>query len=75
MEELERINVRKRELFWALRSRILTEQEMEEVTFYGKYINIEPDVCYNQTEKYMELNAALLQQFKMRLLTNKANGG
>ena len=69
-EELERIAAERqrhrRELFWALRSRVLTDKEMAEVGEYGRSLNIEPMVCYKQEDKDKELNAALLQQFRMR---------
>lgn len=51
---------------WALRSRVLTEQEMARVADYGDSLNIEPWVSYNAAEKAKELNDALLQQFRLR---------
>lgn len=56
----------RRELFWALRSRILSVEEMEEVDKYGSRINIYDGVCYREKDKNEELNAALLNQFRMR---------
>lgn len=58
----------KRELFWALRSRVLTGDEMAEVGRLGDRLNIESYVPYNPKEKSDELNAALLQQFRLRAI-------
>jgi hypothetical protein len=69
-EELERLarerEAHRRDLYWALRSRVLTEEEMTEVERYGKYVNIDPNTPYYAEEKERELNAALLQQFQLR---------
>jgi hypothetical protein len=62
----------RRELFWALRSRVLTLAEMDQVKMYGKFLNVEEGVPYMQAEKDAELNAALLQQFNLRLAAEKA---
>jgi hypothetical protein len=62
----------RRDLYWALRSRILTDDEMKEVEQYGDYLNIEPMVSYSSDEKKRELNDALLQQFKLRLAAERA---
>lgn len=56
----------RRDLFWALRSRILTDTEMDEVARYGDDLNIESFVPYSPQEKMREMNDALLQQFKLR---------
>lgn len=56
----------RRGLYWALRSRVLTEDEMKEVDRYGDSLNIEMMVSYNEGEKKRELNDALLQQFRLR---------
>lgn len=56
----------RRDLFWALRSRVLTNAEMAEVSSYGDQLNIECGVSYMPGEKSIELNAALLQQFRIR---------
>jgi hypothetical protein len=57
---------RRRNLYWALRSRVLTDEEMAEVGRYGDGLNIEPLQGYMPEEKMRELNDALLQQFKLR---------
>ena len=57
------------DLYWALRSRILTSDEFKEVIQYGSSLNIDLDTPFCSEEKTRELNDALLQQFKMRLLS------
>jgi hypothetical protein len=57
---------RRHALFWALRSRVLTDDEMKEVTQYGTQINIDEMVPYYEADKARELNDALLQQAKLR---------
>jgi hypothetical protein len=59
-------------LYWALRSRVLTIAEMEEVESYDYHLAVEPMQSYNREEKMDEFNAALLQQFKMRLAVERA---
>lgn len=59
-------NQHRKDLYWALRSRILTDEEMDEVAQYGDSLCIEPMVSYYPAEKKQELNDALLQQFRMR---------
>ena len=57
----------RRDLYFSLRSRVLTDKEMQEVADYGKYLNIDSSVPYNEGDKAKELNDALLTQFKLRL--------
>jgi len=57
---------RRRALYWALRSRVLSEEEMAEVGRWGNSLNREPMVPYCAAEKTRELNDALLTQFRMR---------
>lgn len=59
----------RRDLFWALRSRILTDDEMKEVVEYGNSLNIELNQSYFPEEKFKELNEALFQQHRLRSIT------
>ncbi len=62
------------DLYFALRSRVLTDEEMQEVAHLGADLTIRIGEVYDQTEKYKELNEALLQQFKLKIAQEKANG-
>lgn len=76
MEASRRYETRRRNLYWALRSRVLSEEEMAEVGRWGDRLNIEPMVSYSAPEKARELNDALLQQFRLRaaaMSTEKAS--
>src|SRR3984885_5981848 len=64
---------RRTNLYWALRSRVLTDEEMAEVETYGRYLNIQPMTPYSAHEKELDLNAALLQQFRLREIAKAAN--
>lgn len=66
MEAGARYEQQRRDLYWALRSRVLTDDEMAEVTRYGDGLNVEPMVPYRPADKAIELNDALLQQFRLR---------
>lgn len=74
-EKLERMareyEAHRANLYWALRSRVLTDEEMSEVERYGSSLNIQPMVSYSAHEKELELNNALLQQFRMRDIAAK----
>jgi hypothetical protein len=59
-------------LYWALRSRVLTEEEMAEVERYGDRLNIQNGVSYTAEAKARELNNALLQQFRLREIARTA---
>lgn len=56
----------KADLYWALRSRVLTSKEMAEVAQYGSKLLVHPMQPYFQEEIDREFNAALLQQFILR---------
>lgn len=58
----------RRDLYWALRSRILTDEEMARVASYGDSLVIEQMESYDPAGKQKELNDALLQQFRMRAI-------
>lgn len=66
-----KLETHRRNLYWALRSRVLTEKEMDEVTQYGDTLNIEQMVPYRAEEKMKELNDALLQQQRLRSAVRK----
>lgn len=61
------------ELYWALRSRVLSPAEMEEVESYDYHMTVAPMQSYNRQEQIQEFNAALLQQFKMRVAAERAS--
>lgn len=67
------LHQKRRDLYWALRSRVLSDDEMQQVINYGDMLNIEPMQSYISSQKAEELNAALLQQHKLRLATAQAN--
>ena len=58
---------KRRALFRALTSRVLSPEELLEVGRYGGRLNIEPMVSYNAMEKLAELQVALsIQQLLAR---------
>lgn len=59
---------RQRELIWALRTRILTSEEMDEVKDFGPYILVENQSSYRQEDIERRFNDLMLLQFKMRLV-------
>ena len=58
---------RRRKLYWALRSRVLSLDEMKEVERFDWQLCVAVGQSYNEGEKRREFNDALLVQFKMRL--------
>ena len=62
----------RRALYFALRSRVLTDEEMARVIAFDYHLVIEHDVTYREQEKRDEFSAALLQQFKLRLSAHAA---
>ena len=58
---------RKLDLYFALRTRVLTDEEWAQVVEHGDHLNISSLQPYFATEKMKELNDAYLQQFKLRL--------
>lgn len=60
------------DLYWALRTRLLSVDEMKEVEQLGIALIIEEMQPYRESEKQAELNAALLQQFKIRLMVEES---
>jgi hypothetical protein len=61
-----------RELYFALRSRVLTESEMARVAEEDYYLIVENNEVFNAKEKRLEFGDALLQQFKMRAIAQGA---
>jgi predicted DCC family thiol-disulfide oxidoreductase YuxK len=59
-------------LYFALRSRVLTDEEMQLVERMDIHLVIEPGRAYYEKEMVAEFNAALLQQFKLRLAAERA---
>ncbi len=62
----------KRRLGFALISRVITDQEMAQVEREGPDLYVERGETYNEAEKVAEFREALLQQFKMRDIANRA---
>lgn len=65
---INQMQSRRRELFWALRTRVLTNEEMAEALEHGDSLNIENMVPYTAAEKSRELNEAYYQQARLRSL-------
>jgi hypothetical protein len=57
----------RRRLWFALRSRVLTESEMETVFSYDYQLAMEPMNSKSEEQARIEFNAALGNQFNMRL--------
>lgn len=57
---------KKHELWVALSTRVLSDDEMKRVVQYGSYINVEPNVGHNPSEKLMEIQNALIIQQMLR---------
>jgi hypothetical protein len=55
-------------LYWALRSRVLSDEEMAQVDRYGDQLNIDLGKSYMPTDKARELNDALAQQMRLRMM-------
>jgi hypothetical protein len=63
------------DLYFAMRSRVLTKKEMSEVVDYGE--SLTTPLCFNGCFSYPEqerraFNDALLQQFKLRVAAGQA---
>jgi hypothetical protein len=55
-------------LYWALQSRLLTDEESKEVERYGDSLNTPIGVSYSSTEKKSELQNALYNQARLKIL-------
>lgn len=62
----------KDDLLWALKTRVLSAEEMDLVRTYGTSLVIRPMQSYKESDKQAEFDAALLQQFYIRLAVEKA---
>lgn len=71
MESKARSDQARRDLYWALRTRVLTADEMSRVQQMGLWLVTEENVSYYEADKQRELNDALLQQFKLRIAAEK----
>lgn len=67
-----KLQARKDELYWALRTRVLTSGEMEEVRQHDYSLLTKQWQSYSQSEVQKTFNDALLQQFMIRLAAEKA---
>src|SRR5216684_8049853 len=64
--DIERRQEHRRDLWFALQTRRLSDEEMKEVQQYGKLLNIEDGVAYYEREKTAELQRALFFQAGVR---------
>lgn len=65
----------KSELYWALRSRVLTDAEMKEVEQMGSSMLTHPMQPYMPEDVDKQFNAALLAQFRLRVAAFEAKKG
>lgn len=65
----------RRDLFFALRTRVLTEAELEQARACGRHLNIEMQVSYYPEQKDRELADAWAVQGMMRAAAMQANAG
>lgn len=56
----------KMELWFALTTRVLTDDELKEAVSYGSFLNLQTMVPYNAEEKSQELTSAFLVQQRLR---------
>jgi hypothetical protein len=61
----------KRDLYWALRTRVLTLEEMKEVEIYDYTLLTFEGQSYYEKDIKTEFNETLLRQFKMRLAAER----
>lgn len=71
MESKARSAQARRDLYWALRTRVLTADEMSRVQQMGLWLVTEENTPYYEANKQREFNEALLQQFKLRIAAEK----
>jgi hypothetical protein len=65
---LAKVEEHKAQLAWALRSRVLTDEEMGEVATQGSWLLIPDGVSFYQADVDRQFNEALLQQFRLRAI-------
>lgn len=66
MDSRYRYEARKGELWQALQTRIVTDEEMEEILAYGDSINVQPMVPYKENEKARARGDAFVTQQRLR---------
>ncbi len=75
METMAEREARKEKLYWALRTRPLTDEEMGQVAEFDYHLTVRmiaisetsaSSESYKENEKRREFNDALLQQFRIR---------
>lgn len=62
----------KSDLYWALRTRVLTEDEMNRVRGLGYLITVRDGQPFYQDQKINEFNQALMNQYQMQLAEKKS---
>ena len=65
----------RRDLYWALRTRVLTPTEMDEVRQIDYWLAVEPNQSFKELDKKLEFMEAPWLQFKMHLAAERADGG
>ena|ERR1700690_3575720 len=68
-------NKHRQELYFAMRSRLLSVKEMQEVSTLGEFLvrPLCPYACSDDPDEYRRaFNDALLQQFKIRVAANRS---
>ena len=70
-QELRDYEARKSNLATALQTRVLTEDEMQEVLGHGENLFIRNMVSYSQDEIQKRFNEAICQQFRLRKIANE----
>ena len=71
-DEQALFEVRRRELWWALRTRILSDAEMDTVKSYDYTLTVPNSESFSRAEAQRVFIDALLAQFKMRLAKEHA---
>lgn len=61
----------KRKLYFAMRSRVLTDEEMQMVEDFDYSLLVQENRSYRLAEVQKEFSEALLQQFKIRYIHEK----
>lgn len=61
----------RRELHWALLTRVLTDEEMQRVKEWGYQLCVGKGQSYFQPQKVMEFQNALLIQYQIRDIANR----
>jgi hypothetical protein len=63
----------KSDLAMALQTRVLTEEEMQEVMEYGIHLFIRNMVSYREEDMQRRFNEAICQQYRLRAILNPSN--